>query len=357
MVERSFHSMRVSHDLVGEVISSLTEHGYNLDDYLGTGSFGSVYLVKTVRYKETFVVKVLSRTSGHSYSPSSFAEEFEPLLKLHHVSLVHIHQIWSTDHFHYLLLDYMSHGPITKLVRERKGLDELTLRNFGTQILSALAFCHSKNICHGDIKPANILLDELSRARVADFGLPGAFARLNRESGTVRGSIAFLPPERLLGQAGDPRAADVWALGVTFFVLATNALPWRLTSVAAAIQQIKEAWVVFPESMPSTLCDVLSRMLSANPEDRPSFLEVLEMPFFRQSGEIPVVPTLINPMALPTSQTFFVPKLPAQPKPGGTRLAYPAQAKMAVKRQFGSTGGRAPTPLGPLKGPRVSSEV
>jgi serine/threonine protein kinase len=348
------YRMKLSADDLAEVIASLSEHGYELDTYLGSGSFGVVYLVKTVRYGASFAIKIFSTSSGHTYNPSRFAEEFEPLVHLTHPSIVRFHQVWSTTMFHYILLDFMSHGTVLRLVREQKGLNDAMMRNFGSQILSAFAFCHSKNIFHGDVKPANIFLDELSRPRVADFGLSTTLSRL-RDDNKVRGSIAFLPPEKLLGRPTNPAAADVWALGVTFFIFATNSLPWRLSSIEVAIEQIKEAWVVYPDDMNPDLCDVLSKMLTEDPTERPTVKEVLAMPFFNQPMQMPSVPSLLRPMALPTAQTLIVPKVPGTSKPG-TKLAYPTAVKMRVKRQFGSIGGAQPPPLEGNRAPRISSE-
>jgi serine/threonine protein kinase len=335
-------------DLLPEIVSSLSEHGYELGPYLGSGCFGAVHLVKTPRYGDCFAVKLLLAASGHKYHPVAFESAFAPLTRLNHPSLVRLHQVWSSENVHYLLTDYMSHGTIPRLVREEHGLDDTMMRRVGAQILSAFAFCHSHNIYHGDVKPANIFLDELQRARVGDFGFSSTLLRLKEET-AVRGSIAFLAPERLLGRPTTPAACDVWSLGVTFFFLATDSLPWKLSSIEAAIEQIKEAWVVYPETMNPELCDVLSAMLNEAPDERPSMKQVLDMPFFKQPSEIQPVPTLLTPMPFPTARTLVVPKAPrpliALPSPVG---------KPVPKRQIGSIGGMEPPPLDRKRVPRPS---
>ena len=98
------------------------------------------------------------------------------------------------------------------------------------QVASALDAAHARGIVHRDVKPANLLLDEHSRVRVADFGIATA-AGLDSLTltGTILGTAGYLAPEQALGQTVTP-AADRYALGVVAFELLTGnaAVPARL---------------------------------------------------------------------------------------------------------------------------------
>jgi serine/threonine protein kinase len=322
--------------LLDDVTTSLADHGYSLGDFVGSGSFGSVYRVKSIRFEQQFCVKILMRRSGHLYSEESFLAEFESLLRLSHPSIVRLYNVWSTDACHFLILEYISQGSIERLTLERHGLPDDLVWTFGSQILSGLIYCHSKNFCHGDIKPANILLDDFGHGRLADFGLSGTIALLSTDRTQVRGSVGFLPPERLLGTAMDPRAADVWALGVTFFMMATGSLPWSNESLEAAVDQIRSGKVDFPPTMNSDLQHAIRRMLTVDERKRPTMEDALQMPFFQNTERLPSMPSVLLAKELPKSGTLRA--RPGAPfPPVAKRLPWPFHAYVTkTRRGWGS---------------------
>jgi serine/threonine protein kinase len=343
--------MPLSHELFDEATASLAERGYTMKDYIGSGSFGVVYIVKSTRYGQLFCAKILPRVEARRFSEQTFRAEFTSLLTLSHPSIVRLYDVWSTDRCNFLVLEYIPNGTIADRLRKDRGLDEATLRTFGVQILEGLAYCHDKHICHGDIKPANILIDDLGRARLADFGLSGTIAKLASDFEHIRGSVAYLPPERLTGAGTDPRATDVWALGVTFFQMATGNLPWVLTSVDAVMEQIHAGAVSYPPCVGAELRSAIGRMLDVREKGRATIREVLEMPFFAEIGAVAVV------QRLPTAQTLIIPKLAALGS-RSIRLGYPVHSLVIGKRrQHGSVAMQQLPPVDQLRQARISSEA
>ena len=92
------------------------------------------------------------------------------------------------------------------------------------ELLEALNYLHSRNICHRDIKPENILIDqENKKIKIIDFGISKKtfLRRQRRDMLTIIGSNLYMAPEMLLGGGYDERV-DLWALGVTIFKLVTG---------------------------------------------------------------------------------------------------------------------------------------
>merc|ERR1712107_945552 len=81
----------------------------------------------------------------------------------------------------------------------------------GASIASALAHCHAAGICHRDLKPENIVVEQDYTAKLLDFGC--ACSRYQLQTQCV-GTMPFIAPECLLGNATDGAPADVWSLGV-----------------------------------------------------------------------------------------------------------------------------------------------
>src|SRR5436190_12209855 len=144
----------------------------------------------------------------------------------------------------------------------------------GAQILEALAHAHSRGIVHRDVKPSNVLVaegEELS-VRLLDFGL----AQLAEEesltaTGDVPGTLAYVPPERLREEPGEP-AADIWAVGVLLWEALAGFHPFwngslletakRIETGAAPLAQVRP-------DLPKPLCALVDRMLALDPAARP----------------------------------------------------------------------------------------
>jgi serine/threonine protein kinase len=243
--------------------------------------------VKSIRYHQDFCVKILPRIDAHSFSEQTFRAEFGSLMRLSHPGIVRLYMVWSTELSNFPILEYISHGSMSTLIEQQHHLDDDSIHVFGSQLLSSLVYCHSKSFCHGYIQPAKILIDDRGRERLADFGLSGTIAELAIDLQHIRGSVAYLPPERLIGIGRDPQASDVWAHGVTFFEMATGCLPWTLTSIESALEQIKNGAVVYPETKSLEFREVLEKMFIVNESERATMAEVLDMPFFHQTQGLP----------------------------------------------------------------------
>src|SRR5207302_2629113 len=100
--------------------------------------------------------------------------------------------------------------------------------SWGAALGRALAYAHEKGIVHGDIKPANILINQDGRVMLTDFGI-ARFAAHISQNGGLRGTPAYLSPEQIEGEATDGRS-DLFPLGIILYQLATGPRPFQSDS-------------------------------------------------------------------------------------------------------------------------------
>ncbi|XP_057312215.1 maternal embryonic leucine zipper kinase-like [Hydractinia symbiolongicarpus] len=144
----------------------------------------------------------------------------------------HAHIVKVVSVFHndtYLGIVMERHGNISlsyyEFMLKAPRLDEPTARYLFSQMVSAVKFCHTKNIAHLDIKPDNIIVNEELSIKLIDFGLSSPDAS-NIQKGRL-GTPGYMPPEMSFdGRLFLPSAADIWALGVTFYASYFLKLPF-----------------------------------------------------------------------------------------------------------------------------------
>jgi len=192
-----------------------------------------------------------------------------------------------------IVLEIASAGDLFEYIAQANGFKEPIARKIFSQIAGAVKTCHDNSIAHRDIKPGNLLFDSKFNLKLADFG----FALSNVTSREVFRTEAFVGTENFAApeiytqdSTYDPKAADIFALGVTLFVLRCGTLPfhnanssdrffsfilnkdfaqfWRLHMMRRGDSKSKGV-------ISSDFKDLIAKMLSADPKERPTIDEVL----------------------------------------------------------------------------------
>jgi serine/threonine protein kinase len=258
----------------------LGEHGYDLLEQIGVGSYGLVYTVLSRKYSGiVFVAKVMTLPAGGP-SAQVFDREIEMLTNLAHPHIVSLYDTFQAGCDFVLILEFCGQGTIDRYVRLQR-LPEAQIVRMLRQVLSALAHCHALGIAHRDLKPANILIDHYGRPKLADFGL-SCFARGGADGARVAGSLSYMAPELVARHdAPDLLSADIWSLGITFFVLFVGATPWPRLAVAPELMEaIARGVTAFPETLRPPVRQFLARMLALDPAARPGAAELMADPIF-----------------------------------------------------------------------------
>lgn len=198
--------------------AALQEAGYNYIKELGEGGFSNVYLVFSNKYDQLFAVK-----AAKGDTTFDLLNEMNTLMELDHPNIIRLYSRQVIDLKDCLFLEYCQGGTLSDLLREESMIEPPRLYSFCFQIALAVEFMHSKSISHKDIKPANVLIDKYGRLKLTDFGM----ASISRSTDNYQcGTRNFMAPELWDQEPSKDRyAADVFALGVTFYFLASGKVP------------------------------------------------------------------------------------------------------------------------------------
>lgn len=190
-------------------------------------------------------------------------------------------------------------GDLFDKIEADVGVGEDIAHFYFTQLISAIAYMHSKGIAHRDIKPENILLSGEGDLKIADFGLAAVYLRdgKTRLCNTVCGSPPYIAPEIVAGKRAKrhdmlevgyaANTADIWSCGVVLFVLLVGNTPWdepTNQSYEFNEYQSTEGRTTDPlwAKLPQDLLSLLRGMLTIDPDARFGLEEVRMHPWFRR---------------------------------------------------------------------------
>lgn len=276
---------------------------YNFIKEVGFGNWGSCWrvtakqdAVNLVADRE-YAIKLVHR---HGTPPSNARvkalwNEYKVLRscgKPGHPNLVHFKEFIITPSYALVAMDYYRQAMNVALpVSLYAGPN-----GYFKQLLSSINWLHERKVTHCDIKVANLLVDltnDTVRGRpiLVDFGFATLHdAKTNFQSTQTWGTPEYLSPERSRGDRHDERLSDVWALGVTFFEIATGRTPFEQDDEQFLTkEQLDEYYrrTINPEwvgtwSIPKSLEKLCKKMLMPDPEKRIFTGEALQHSFFRE---------------------------------------------------------------------------
>lgn len=145
---------------------------------------------------------------------------------------------------------------------------------FFRQMLSAITYCHSFNICHRDLKPENILITSDGRIKIADFGMAALHQTDTHRLSTACGSPHYAAPELLKNRQYRGDKADIWSLGVILYAMLAATLPFDHPDMATMMNRTKKGLYAMPEGISEEAKHLIGRMLTVNPERRISLSEI-----------------------------------------------------------------------------------
>ena len=309
------------------------ERQFQVEGVLRRGTTSRIYLARDQVTGRLCSLKVLPLSDD---LPAGLIDRFrkdaQRAATLDHPHLVSMLSFGATDEAVWYAMEYVQGRSLGDLLRTADRMDLKTCLRLVEQIGSALEYGHRRGIIHGNLKPANVLVDPEGWARVADFGVNAAFGTLPRRAPeqSIEENYGHTAPEQF-GDAGElGPAADQYALAVLAFACLARRPPF----VGETLDEIARHHLEGPvplvaesrPDLPAYVSGALARAMSRAPADR--FAGVLDFatalagvalpepaPAPAAQPEAMPVASKPEPEPLPAPEPIAVAALPPAPKP------------------------------------------
>ncbi|MFP4511579.1 MAG: protein kinase domain-containing protein [Acidimicrobiales bacterium] len=205
-----------------------------------------------------------------------FRREAVAAARLTHPSIVAIYDTVADDGINAIVMELVHGITLRDFLDQRGALDHQDAIDVAAGVAQALAIAHAAGIVHRDVKPANILLCDDRRVKVADFGIAKAGGADLTNTGTMIGTAKYLAPEQVEGGPVDPRT-DIYSLGIVLYECLTGKVPFEGDSDAAMALARLHREPLRPRqvrpSVPKALDAVTMSALARDPDQRPPTAE------------------------------------------------------------------------------------
>lgn len=204
--------------------------GYRMERFLGAGAFGQVWVGRDLNTGRRVAIKFYLHRGGVNWS--LLAREVKHLVQLsddrHIVQVLEVG--WDADPPYYVM-EYLPSGSLEDLLAARGRLPVGQAMDLLYGVCIGLNHSHGKGVLHCDLKPANILLDEDYRPRLADFGQ----SRMSHEQTPALGTLFYMAPEQANLDAAPDARWDVYGLGAILYRMLTGNAPHRTPELVQRI--------------------------------------------------------------------------------------------------------------------------
>ncbi|XP_035240443.1 MAP/microtubule affinity-regulating kinase 4 isoform X5 [Anguilla anguilla] len=261
-------------------IASCTDEQPHIGNYrllktIGKGNFAKVKLARHILTGREVAIKIIDKTQLNPTSLQKLFREVRIMKGLNHPNIVQLFEVIETDKTLYLIMEYASGGEVFDYLVSHGRMKEKEARAKFRQIVSAVHYCHQKNIVHRDLKAENLLLDADSNIKIADFGFSNEFT-LGNKLDTFCGSPPYAAPELFQGKKYDGPEVDIWSLGVILYTLVSGSLPFDGQNLKELRERVLRGKYRVPFYM-STDCEgILRRFLVLNPTKRCTLEQIMK---------------------------------------------------------------------------------
>lgn len=263
-----------------DLLATSSTERYRLGKLLGNGGFGDVHEAWDPALQRTVAIKRLKPDLVRD-QPDNLLQEARLAASLRHPAFIQIYSLEDDGHSKSIVMELVGGKTLHQLLSTTK-LSRDQILDIVCQLADAMAQAHAAGLIHGDLKPANLMIEPSGQLRIMDFGLARKIDPLATESGDVlqtQGTIAYLAPEILNGKHPST-LSDIYAVGVLMYEMMHGERPFAhlhgLALAAAQVQSSCAQWAFAPDAE-QDMVTLVRAMCVPNPTARvASMIEVEE---------------------------------------------------------------------------------
>lgn len=277
--------------------------GISMDDFdivsvIGRGFYGKVMLVRRKEDGELLAIKSIQKTKLLQRKKiTTVLIERNILQKVKDPFIVRLICAFQSAGKFYLGMEYVPGGELFFHMSKRGRFSLSEVKLYIAEIALALGHLHSCGIIYRDLKPENILLDAEGHIKLTDFGLAKDISCTGSTT-TFCGTTEYFAPELVLHH---PYGCEVdwWSLGVLAYELLFGTTPFHNQNRARLFKNILEETPTFPPSTPPEVKDMILKLLTKDPKDRPKLADLMKLDFFADLNFDDVLAKKIKPQYVP----------------------------------------------------------
>lgn len=255
---------------------------------LGSGQFGIIRPCMEIAAGQVYACKTINKNCIQSHEDAGDIRKEVACLTLlrNHPTIVKLKDAIEDKESIHIIMELCAGGDLFDRISSRGRMSEPSAARLLCLLVEALLHCHCHGILHRDVKPENILLADQSdgaRIKLVDFGVATFFQPGSRLT-EVLGTPEYMAPEVLLQSYGPE--ADIWSAGVVLYIVLCGVPPFWASSRQEVAKAILLKGVSFKGGKwanASVECkDLVERMLTKDPNQRITALEILDHPWIRK---------------------------------------------------------------------------
>jgi len=271
---------------------------YEIIDKIGSGSFGTAWLVKSIQSQRKYVIKEMAMTADLSPKERErILNEVNIIKSCCHVNIIRYKEYFVineslSSHLQNsnkdpktnvpvicIVMEYADQGDLQDCIRRYREknsyLPEELVRNWLVQILFALQYLHKKSILHRDLKTQNIFMTSNRLIKIGDFGISKTLSHDNDFAETAIGTPQQLSPEIIKRQKYDYKT-DIWGLGCVLYEMCALSAAFNGNDLPNLFENItRGSYKPLPLHYSQSLAELVKVMLRPDPNRRPSVGQIL----------------------------------------------------------------------------------
>jgi eukaryotic-like serine/threonine-protein kinase len=290
---------------------------YRIVDVLGLGGMGKVFRVRNLISDRLDAMKIIAPDLGPNPELADrFLREIKVHASLDHPNIAAMRTAMRVDTQIVMVMELVDGVDLDEKLRAGP-LEVPEAVAYVDQVLSALAFAHSRGVIHRDIKPANIIVTPAGLVKLTDFGIAQTAGdpRLT-SAGAALGSLYYMSPEQVSSGPVDARS-DLYSLGLMFYQMVTGRQPIQAESeyvmLAAQMMQVPPPPASVNPGIPALLSTIIMKAIEKDPAARFQTAELFQSALRGQSDVTPpkgsVFPALAGAGGAAAAPALFDPEL------------------------------------------------